>query len=333
MGQSQASLQQGNGQARPPWWFRHHLAPVPMGEEPQRDRPEQQQVEESAHPDQPGLEQHCDEDPTSDLFADDDPVGLNELREQFECPVCLEMFDDGERTPTTFPCGHSACISHLPKLGQKCPKCRAKIPTRPACRPAIALREAAIALRKVRKAQKEMEEQQRREREERQALQADQPSPVPVVNAIPIATAALPSSYTSPARSTSFNHYCDPVGGFAYFRNEHRQQQPLPDIELLDGDDRYRPTTPALSSSTDSSGSSTSSLASTSDDEESISSNTASSEDDSSDLSDSTTATSVSSSPPRPCRRVVRARARGRGAGPTNAPVARGRGRAARRAV
>jgi hypothetical protein len=46
-----------------------------------------------------------------------------------ECPICLETWGSGNssRIPTTLPCGHSLCMSHLPNI-TTCPICRASIP-------------------------------------------------------------------------------------------------------------------------------------------------------------------------------------------------------------
>ena len=69
---------------------------------------------------------------------------LTELAELMECPVCFDSYNDSAAVPTTFPCGHSTCLSHVPLLRGKCPKCRASIP--PICHPAFALREAAVLI-------------------------------------------------------------------------------------------------------------------------------------------------------------------------------------------
>ena len=62
-----------------------------------------------------------------------------------ECPVCMELFGSEESggQPTTLPCGHSLCISHIPHV-QNCPVCRAPRPPVRQARPAYAL-AAAVA--------------------------------------------------------------------------------------------------------------------------------------------------------------------------------------------
>mmetsp|Transcript_21208 Transcript_21208/g.24412 ORF Transcript_21208/g.24412 Transcript_21208/m.24412 type:complete len:264 (+) Transcript_21208:111-902(+) len=64
-----------------------------------------------------------------------------------QCPVCLETYDEQEnRVPTTFPCGHSACMAHFPSLRRKCPSCRAPIPKYRSLRKSVSLSNAARAI-------------------------------------------------------------------------------------------------------------------------------------------------------------------------------------------
>jgi hypothetical protein len=64
----------------------------------------------------------------------------------FECPVCWECFDDNVYIPSTLPCGHSACQTHLTQLPRsECPICREVFSPRMNFRPNIALRDGAVA--------------------------------------------------------------------------------------------------------------------------------------------------------------------------------------------
>jgi hypothetical protein len=65
----------------------------------------------------------------------------------FECPVCLEFYDDNY-IPTTFPCGHSCCINHVHLL-ECCFACRSAIPAQRLCQPNYALRDGSIIFRKL----------------------------------------------------------------------------------------------------------------------------------------------------------------------------------------
>ena len=65
----------------------------------------------------------------------------------FECCVCLNLYNDEFNIPTTFPCGHSVCLVHVPELS-RCPVCRASIPVAGECKPTIALRDAAVIFAK-----------------------------------------------------------------------------------------------------------------------------------------------------------------------------------------
>jgi hypothetical protein len=65
----------------------------------------------------------------------------------FECPVCLEFYDDN-CIPTTFPCGHSCCINHVGLL-ESCFACRSTIPAQRRCQPNYALRDGSILFRKL----------------------------------------------------------------------------------------------------------------------------------------------------------------------------------------
>jgi hypothetical protein len=61
----------------------------------------------------------------------------------FDCPVCLQRFDDKEFVPVTLPCGHSCCLAHMAMMSQ-CFHCRAALPTLTSLNPNYALRDGAI---------------------------------------------------------------------------------------------------------------------------------------------------------------------------------------------
>lgn len=61
----------------------------------------------------------------------------------FECPVCLEGYNNSTSIPVSFQCGHSCCISHVSIL-RNCPLCRARIPRATECCPNISLRDGAL---------------------------------------------------------------------------------------------------------------------------------------------------------------------------------------------
>jgi hypothetical protein len=60
----------------------------------------------------------------------------------FECPICFEEFSD-QQLPTTLPCGHSCCISHMSSLTM-CFACRGPIPSLRNIHPTYALRDGAM---------------------------------------------------------------------------------------------------------------------------------------------------------------------------------------------
>lgn len=51
------------------------------------------------------------------------------IEEATTCNICYELFTDvgGERAPLQLPCGHcncSSCVSHLDRVGKRCPLCK-----------------------------------------------------------------------------------------------------------------------------------------------------------------------------------------------------------------
>eukprot|EP00906_Rhabdomonas_costata_P002698 RCo004200 len=68
----------------------------------------------------------------------------------FECCLCLSLYNSKKHRPTTFPCGHSVCLRHVPHLSC-CPFCRAEIPSSEQCLPSVALQEAANLFKRANK--------------------------------------------------------------------------------------------------------------------------------------------------------------------------------------
>ena len=66
----------------------------------------------------------------------------------FECPVCFDQYNDVNNLPTTLPCGHSCCLSHVNQL-TNCFHCRRLIPAHNQCYPSFALRDGAILYGKL----------------------------------------------------------------------------------------------------------------------------------------------------------------------------------------
>lgn len=66
----------------------------------------------------------------------------DELSNPFECPICFEVYS-AYNLPTTLPCGHSCCISHVTSLSM-CFACRNIIPPLNQLNPTYALRDGAI---------------------------------------------------------------------------------------------------------------------------------------------------------------------------------------------
>lgn len=61
-----------------------------------------------------------------------------------ECPICYETYNEkNNNIPTTFPCGHTCCISHVKNL-HDCFACRSKIPKEEDCLPTFSLLDAAF---------------------------------------------------------------------------------------------------------------------------------------------------------------------------------------------
>lgn len=66
----------------------------------------------------------------------------------FECPLCLCLFDAHDNVPTTFLCGHSVCISHVPQL-RSCPFCRGRLPPIEECKPSVTLRDVSVLFAQI----------------------------------------------------------------------------------------------------------------------------------------------------------------------------------------
>jgi hypothetical protein len=82
------------------------------------------------------------------ITIDHGKINLITESNPFECSVCLNLYNESENLPTTFPCGHSLCLVHVPQL-QRCPFCRAAIPPPAECHPTLALRDAAMLFAQI----------------------------------------------------------------------------------------------------------------------------------------------------------------------------------------
>ncbi len=61
----------------------------------------------------------------------------------FTCPICFDDYDGHEATPSTLPCGHTCCITHLHLLNGRCYQCRQEFnPDK--CHISYALRDGSI---------------------------------------------------------------------------------------------------------------------------------------------------------------------------------------------
>ena len=82
------------------------------------------------------------------ISIDHSKVNLITESNPFECSVCLNLYNDTENLPTTFPCGHTVCLVHVHQL-QRCPFCRAAIPPPAQCHPTLVLRDAAMLFAQI----------------------------------------------------------------------------------------------------------------------------------------------------------------------------------------
>ena len=71
----------------------------------------------------------------------------------FECPICMETYSNSF-VPTTFPCGHSCCLSHANELNKTCFYCKGNFNPRK-LKPTFALLEASVLFSKYQSIQGE----------------------------------------------------------------------------------------------------------------------------------------------------------------------------------
>ncbi len=66
----------------------------------------------------------------------------------FECPICFEEYNEYAQTPTTLPCGHSCCLSHM-RNARHCYLCRQPAPSFDKCSISYALRDGALLYQRI----------------------------------------------------------------------------------------------------------------------------------------------------------------------------------------
>ncbi|RYG64142.1 hypothetical protein EON64_14575 [archaeon] len=70
----------------------------------------------------------------------------------FSCPLCFETYNDNDFLPTTLPCGHSCCLSHVPVLRYQCFMCNTPFPRDLEAKPTFSLRDGALKYAELREA-------------------------------------------------------------------------------------------------------------------------------------------------------------------------------------